>query len=169
MGEHSSFKPEDPNNSQISKSKARRPLMQQGPGLFDEQEKGKLEIEEKVEAKLEIAEAKQSELEPRKLKFKEGTRLYKFLKDSEGKPIIPRDLAQEEDLFDRQLTVATYLDVPVDYLEIGEKGKTVTKKVGQSRFGAFTVVLSPVRQRNGEVVLEKRLASYLTRSSRKKL
>ena len=109
----------------------------------------------------------QTELKPRKLKFKRGTKLYRVVPDSEGKIIIPRTPAQEDDFFDRQLTVATYLDVPAEYLEIGKRGGTITKKVGQSDYGAFTVVLSPVRYSGGKVVMEERLASYLTRSSKK--
>lgn len=111
----------------------------------------------------------QTELKPRRLKFKRGTKLYRVVRDSEGKIIIPRTPVQEDDFFDRRLTVPTYLDVPVEYLEIGTRGKTTTKKVGQSDYGAFTVVLFPVRYASGKVVMEERLASYLTRSSKSQL
>jgi hypothetical protein len=92
--------------------------------------------------------------------------LYKVVRDSEKKPIIPRTPAQAYDLLDRQLTTPTYLDVPAEYLEIGKRGRTITKKVGQSDYGAFTVVLFPVRSSNGKVVMEERLASFTQRSSR---
>ncbi len=142
-------------------SRGRRSLMA-GAGLFDLPQAS-------VPNVIEPIAPIQTELEPRKLKFKMGTKLYKVTRDSEGRPIIPRTPVQEDALFDRQLTVATYLDVPVEYLEIGKRGGTITKKVGQSDYGAFTVVLFPVRSSSGEIVMEERLASYLTRSSKEQL
>jgi hypothetical protein len=111
----------------------------------------------------------QTELIPRKLKFKRGTRLYKVVHDSEGRIIIPRTPAQADDFFDRKLTVPTYLVISVEYLEIGKRGGTITKKVGQSDYGAFTVVLFPVPSGSGKVAMEERLVSYTTRSSKKEL
>lgn len=112
--------------------------------------------------------AVQTELEPRKIKFIEGTKLYRVIREDEGRIKIPRTPVDYDKLFDRKLSVATYLDVPVEFLEIGVRGGTITKKVGQSVYGAFTVVLFPVRYSRGEVVMEERLASYLTRSSNKR-
>lgn len=133
-----------------------------GSGMFDMPETSAPNLTEPITPT-------QTELLPRKLKFKRGTRLYKVVRDSEGKPTIPYTPVQEDDLFDRELTVPTYLDVPVEFLEIGKRGRTITRKVGKSGYGAFTVVLSPVRLSSGKVVLEERLASYLTRSSQKQI
>lgn len=142
-------------------SKGRRSLMT-GVGLFDLPQVSAPNV-------IEPITLGQTELGPRKLKFKRGTKLYKVVRDSEGRPIIPRTPVQEDDLFDRRLTVATYLDVPVEYLEIGKRGGTITRKVGQSDYGAFTIVRFPVRSSSGKVVMEERLVSYTTRSSKKQI
>lgn len=140
--------------------KGRKPLMT-GPGLFDSEAQKEFTI-------LTIDENRLA-LEPRRLRFMPGTKLYYLTKDSEGKPIIPRTELEEDRLFDRQLQVETDLDVPVEYLVSGKRGGTITKKVGQSQYGAFTVVMLPVNQENGEVRLEERLVSYQTRSRKGKL
>lgn len=140
-------------------SKTRRSLMT-GIGLFDSPQTPKPNV-------IELIIPIQTELKSRKLKFKAGTKLYKVVRDSEGKPIIPRTPAQADDLLDRELTVAAFLDIPVDYLEIGKRGGTIIKKVGQSDYGAFTIVRFPVRSKSGEIVMEERLASFITRSSKK--
>jgi hypothetical protein len=157
----------------MAEHKGRRALMS-GPGLFDgpiedQVEQEEAQVQSAVDAQVESVTPVQSELEPRKLKFNKGTRLYRLVHDSEHRPIVPRTPAQERDLFDRELTVPTYFNVPVEFLEMGARGKTITKRVGKSNYGAFTVVLCPVHQSNGEIVLEERLASYLTRSSKKQL
>jgi hypothetical protein len=132
------------------------------PGLFDSPQAVTLSTVEP------ITEVK-TELEPRSLKFKVGTRIYKIDRDGNGNIKIPRTPAQADDLLKKILTVPTYFDVPVEYLERGKRGGTITKKVGQSDYGAFTVVRFPVRLKSGKVVMEDMLASYTTRSSKKNL
>lgn len=167
LGAHSDRKPETPVGldgiHHISKAQGRKPLMS-GRGLFDEPQE--------ILPAAEVSNATElgvSEVQPRKLKFNAGTKLYRVKPDSEGNPLVPRTPVEENDLFDKQLTAATYFDVPAEFLEIGKKGGTITKIVGKSDYGAFTVVLCPIRQSNGEVILEERLVSYLTRSNKDKL
>jgi hypothetical protein len=143
---------------------ARRPLAS-GPGFFDEPGK----LSEEVEASVIVPASKESgtDLVPRQLKFLKGTRLYKVVRDGEGKPIIPRTEKQEDKLFDRSLTHPTFFDLPVGSLQKGARGGTTVRKFGQSKYGAFTIVLVPVTKESGETVLDERLASLTTRSSQK--
>ena len=135
-----------------------------GEGLMDEIMPQPSQAEESVPINLV-----ETQLIPRQLKFKGGTRLYKVVRDSEGKIKIPRTPAEDDDLLDRRLTVPTTLSVSVDFLETGKRGGTIIKKVGQSDYGAFTVVLFPVHTREGKNIVEERLVSFLTRSSKKQI
>lgn len=132
-----------------------------GEGLFDSPEAPVV-----VRVAEPTAEIK-TPLEPRSLKFKAGTKIYRIVRDGEGKIQVPRTPDQASGRLEKVLTVPTIFDVPVEYLERGKRGGTITKKVGQSDYGAFTVIRFPVRLRSGEFVMEDRLASYTTRSSKK--
>ena len=135
-----------------------------GEGLMDE-----LLPQQPVEEVKVPVNLGETQLLPRELKFKANTKLYKVVRDSNGKIKIPWTPKEEEDLFDRRLKVPTTLRVPVDFLETGKRGGTIIKKVGQSDYGAFTVVLFPVQDRDGKSFMEERLVSFLTRSSKKQL
>lgn len=99
----------------------------------------------------------------RKLRFKKGTNLYYLTHDAEtGEIIIPRTPAQEDELFADALEFDEELIINEQGLEEG-KGRSgrseVIKKVGVSRYGAFTVVDYQVPAENGELKTVQRLAS----------
>ena len=101
--------------------------------------------------------------------FKKGTQLYAYHPDAnrDNQPIIPgmhsqmkeSDLRKERLMFDTQLKIDPELG-----MKPGAKSGNIIKRVGKSKYGAFTVVRYPVEDRSGNVVEELRLVDLRQRA-----
>jgi hypothetical protein len=133
-----------------------------GPGLFDKP----VDVQpQQVSLSTELSPTHVRLETKRRILFKKGTVLYAFIKDGNGNVVIPRSRQQAEEYKRETLMFPTSLEVDEqEGIEMGKRGKPRVKKVGQSQFGAFTVVVLEKQDGNGDITKELVLASFTERA-----
>lgn len=152
---------EKPRFGDSGKGKRRRMT---GPGFFDTSVQADAEV-----ARTPVSESVKiiPELKlPRHVTFKKGTNIYAFIRAPEtGEILIPGVGQEAGELFAEKLEFETSLKIDSkEGLEMGKNGKRVIKRVGKSEHGAFAVVNFQKKDKEGNIVTVKGLASLTDRA-----